>query len=110
MNRHAKNKLSTPGYFIKRLKDSKFTTFKVFNNYSDIDPRKWTILIDPGGASVFVTCFENKFQNKEILFEFNDGGQLFPKNFSLKTESIEIVVTTLLTAGVQQRNKTELFD
>jgi hypothetical protein len=103
MNRHARNKISTPSYFIKRLKDSKFTTFKVFGNYSDLDPRKWTILVDPGGASVFVTCYENKVQNKEVLFEFNDGGQLFPKNFSLKTESIEIVVTNLINAGVQQR-------
>lgn len=103
MNRHSRNKLSTPGYFIKRLKDNKFTTFKVFGNYSSLDPRKWTILIDPGVSSVFVTCFENKTQDKEVLFEFNDGGRLFPKNFSLKTESIEIVVTTLLGAGVQQR-------
>jgi hypothetical protein len=38
-----------------------------------------------------------------VFFEFNDGGRLFLKNFSLKTESIEIVVTTLLGAGVQQR-------
>ena len=103
MNRHSRNKLSTPSYFIKRLKDNKFSTFKVFGNYSDLDPRKWTILIDPGVSSVFVTCFEDKTQNKEVLFEFNDGGRLFPKNFSLKTESIEIVVTTLLGAGVQQR-------
>jgi hypothetical protein len=103
MNRHTRNKLSTPSYFIKRLKDNKFSTFKVFGNYSDLDPRKWTILIDPGVSSIFVTCFENKNQNKEVLFEFNDGGRLFPKNFSLKTESIEIVVTTLLGAGVQQR-------
>ena len=103
MNRHTRNKLSTPSYFIKRLKDNKFSTFKVFGNYSDLDPRKWTILIDPGVSSIYVTCFENKTQNKEVLFEFNDGGRLFPKNFSLKTESIEIVVTTLLGAGVQQR-------
>jgi len=102
MNRHTKNKISTPGYFIKRLKDNKFNTFRIFNNYAESDPRRWTILIDPGEASVFVTCYENKEFKDEIMFEFNDGGRLFPRNFSLKTNSIEVVVSRLLEAGVKQ--------
>jgi hypothetical protein len=36
------------------------------------------------------------------MFEFNDGGRLFPKNFSLKTTSIEVVVTTLIERGISQ--------
>ena len=102
MNRHIKNKISTPGYFIKRLKDNNFNTFKIFKNYAEADPRRWTILVDPGGASIFITCYENSDFHNEIMFEFNDGGRLFPKNFSLKTTSIEVVVTKLLEAGVKQ--------
>lgn len=102
MNRHIKNKISTPGYFLKRLKDSNFNTFRIFKNYSETDPRRWTVLVDPGNTSVFITCYENKAFKGEILFEFNDGGQLFPKNFSLMTNSIEIIVTKLIEAGVPQ--------
>lgn len=107
MNRHTKNKISTPGYFIKRLKDNKFNTFRIFNNYSPVDPRRWTILVDPGEASVFVTCYENKEFKDDIMFEFNDGGRLFPRNYSLKTHSIEVVVSKLLEAGVKQLEKQE---
>lgn len=102
MNRHIKNKISTPGYFIKRLKDNNFNTFKIFKNYADSDSRRWTILVDPGRASVYVTCYENSDFQNDVMFEFNDGGRLFPKNFSLKTTSIEVVVTKLLEAGVNQ--------
>lgn len=103
MNRHTRNKLSTPGYFIKRLKDNNFTTFRIFGNYSKVDPRKWTILVDPGNTSIFITCYENKTQLNEVLFEFNDGGKLFPKNYNVKTDSIEVIVSQLISAGVQQR-------
>jgi hypothetical protein len=102
MNRHIKNKISTPSYFIKRLKDNSFNTFRIFNNYCDSDPRRWTIMIDPGDGSVFVTCYENRSFKDDIMFEFNDGGRLFPKNYSLKTNSIEVVVAKLLEAGIKQ--------
>jgi hypothetical protein len=35
------------------------------------------------------------------MFEFNDGGNLFPKNYSVSTESIEIIVQHLVDRGVQ---------
>ncbi len=38
-----------------------------------------------------------------VLFEFNDGGKLFPKNYNVKTDSIEVIVSQLISAGVQQR-------
>ena len=102
MNRHIKNKITTPGYFIKRLKDNQFNTFKIFKNYSESDSRRWTVLIDPGNTSVYITCYENIAFKGDIMFEFNDGGRLFPKNFSIKTNSIEVIVTKLLEAGVSQ--------
>lgn len=98
--RRISNKIKTAGYFIKRLKDSGFVVFKIFNAYSITDPRRWTVLIDPGLTSVYVTCYQNKDEINEILFEFDDGGRKFPKGSFLKTESIETVVTYLIEKGV----------
>tara|TARA_R110001583_G_scaffold45973_2_gene144462 strand:- start:64 stop:405 length:342 start_codon:yes stop_codon:yes gene_type:complete len=106
---HKKNKLKTAGYFIKRLKDNGFVTLRIFDKYSDADPRKWTVLVDPTGASVFITCFENTPFHGEYLFNFNDGNQNFKGNFSLKTDSIEIVVQRLLTKGVSQKEDSKFL-
>ena len=105
-----KNKLKTAGYFIKRLKDNDFVTLRIFDKYSESDPRKWTVLVDPGGASVYITCFENTPFKGEYLFSFNDGNQLFDNNFSLKTDSIEVVVSKLLRSGVQQKDKSNFLN
>ena len=105
-----KNKLKTAGYFIKRLKDNDFVTLRIFDKYSESDPRKWTVLVDPGGASVYVTCFENTPFKGEYLFNFNDGNQVFNNNFSLKTDSIEVVVSKLLKSGVQQKDKNDFLN
>jgi hypothetical protein len=110
MDTQKKNKLKTAGYFIKRLKDNDFVTLRIFDKYSETDPRKWTVLIDPGGTSVYVTCFENTPFKGEYLFNFNDGNQIFNNNFSLKTDSIEVVVSKLLKSGVQQRNKNDFLN
>ena len=102
-NIHKKNKLKTAGYFIKRLKDNGFVTLRIFDKYSDADPRKWTVLVDPAGASVFITCFENTPFKEEYLFNFDDGNQNFKGNFSLRTDSIEVVVQRLLSNNVGQK-------
>ena len=36
------------------------------------------------------------------MFEFNDGGRLFPRNYSIKTSSMEVIVTVLIERGVSQ--------
>ncbi len=100
MNKRQQNKIKTPGYFIKRLKDNKFGVLRVFQNYGIQDFRRWTVLIDPGNTSIFVTCYNNKDFNNDIMFEFNDGGNYFPKNFSINTESIEVIVQTLIDKGI----------
>tara|TARA_R110000787_G_scaffold162718_1_gene276103 strand:+ start:847 stop:1185 length:339 start_codon:yes stop_codon:yes gene_type:complete len=107
---HKKNKLKTAGYFIKRLKDNDFVTLRIFDKYSESDPRRWTVLVDPGGASVYITCFENTPFRDEYLFNFNDGNQNFNNNFSLKTDSIEVVVSKLIKVGVQQKDKSEFLN
>jgi hypothetical protein len=105
----SKNKIRTPGYFIKRLRDNGFIVLRVFNRYGKHDPRRWTVLIDPGNSSLFVTCYTNKEHMDQIMFEINDGGQRFPKHFSLKTESIETMISLLLSRGVNNDVKTSIY-
>ena len=107
---HKKNKLKTAGYFIKRLKDNDFVTLRIFDKYSESDPRRWTVLVDPGGTSVYITCFENTPFTGEYLFNFNDGHQNFSNNFSLKTDSIEVVVSKLIKTGVHQKDKDKFLN
>lgn len=101
MNTPKKNKLYTLGYFTKRLRDCNFIVLKIFNSYSSSDKRKWTILVDPGNTSTYITCV-NDLNDKDVKFLIDDNGKCFPKNFYMKTDSIEIIVEKLLTNGVQQ--------
>jgi len=100
LNKRQQNKIKTPGYFIKRLRDNKYGVLRVFQQYGIHDCRRWTVLVDPGGSSIFVTCYNNKNFNDEIMFEFNDGNNFFPKNFSISTESIEVIIQLLIDKGV----------
>jgi hypothetical protein len=105
----SKNKISTLGYFLKRLRDSGFIAIKLFNEYGPQDPRKWSIMVDPSGRSLMVTCYENKEQLGDIMFELNDGGNLFPKNYNLKTSSMEIIITSLIERKIPQKEKENPF-
>lgn len=91
-----KNKVTTCGYFLKRLRDNGYYSYRLFNDYGQTDPRRWTIIVNPGKESVFITCFFNKDFFNDLMFEFNDGGNLLPKNFQLKTDSMEVVITYLI--------------
>ena len=104
-----KNKIKTPGYFLKRLRDNGFVVLKIFNGYGSHDPRRWTVLVDPGGASLFITCFQNKEFLNEIMFELNDGGIRFNKNYCIKTDSIEVIINYLLQRGVSNSAKDNPF-
>lgn len=103
------NKIDTPGYLLKRLRQSGFIAIRLFNKFSDSDPRRWTIMIDPAGASIFVTCYENYPDVEDISFEFNDGGQNWPKNFFLKTKSVEVILYQLIEKGIASYNKDNPF-
>ena len=103
------NKIDTPGYLLKRLRQSGFIAIRLFNKFSDSDPRRWTIMIDPAGASIFVTCYENYPDVGDVSFEFNDGGQNWPKNFSLKTKSVEVILYQLIEKGIASYNKDNPF-
>lgn len=96
----SKNKIRTPSYFIKRLRDNGFIVIKIFNVYSKQDPRQWTVMVNPSESSVLITCYLNKENINEVLFEFNDGGRRIPKNFFIKTDSIEVIIDYLIRHGV----------
>jgi len=95
-----KNKLKTAGYVIKRLRDNGFIVIKMFAFYAKSDPRRWTVLINPGGESVYMTYYANLEQLDESTFELNDGGSRIPKNLHIKTDSLEVIIEYLLSHGV----------
>jgi hypothetical protein len=102
----SKNKITTVSYFIKRLRDCGYITDKLYINYSQIDARSWTVVVDPKGSSVFITCFNNHNSFGEEYFELNDGGQFIPENFKLKTSSIETVIEYLVKFNINNKSST----
>lgn len=94
------NKLTTLGYFLKRMRDSGFYCHKLFTDYNQADPRIWTIIINPKQESVFCTCFLNDPYLGESYFELFDGNQYIPNRLKLKTSSIEIVIEHLIKHNI----------
>lgn len=101
----SKNKITTGGYFLNRLRDSGFIAIRLFKDYPIADPRKWTIMVDPGGISLIISCYVNKDAPGDVFFEFNDGGNRYPRNYQLKTQSMEIVITSLIERGIPQKTE-----
>lgn len=95
-----KNKITTQGYFLKRLRDSGYTACRIFNGYKYYDPRRWTILINPENEAIFVTLVQNRQGLGDLYFELNDGGLRFPKNFGLNTDSFEVILSFLNEKGI----------
>ena len=98
-----KNIVTTCGYFIKRLCDNGYTVNRVFNNYSTQNSRKWTILIEPRVASLYITCYVNKDWNQDEMFELNDGIKF--KSLQLKTDSMEVILTKLTDKDILPSEK-----
>jgi hypothetical protein len=89
------NKINTLGYFVNRLRSSGYRVEKIFNNFGKMDPRVWTIVIDPNGASIFCTCYVNHPDRGETTVELYDGGQFIPGKVKLVTNSVEVVMEKL---------------
>jgi hypothetical protein len=102
----SKNKLTTVGYFIKRLRDCGYVTDKLFNEYADADARSWTVVVDPRSTSVFITCYNNQNYLGEEFFEIHDGGQYIPDRFKLKTSSIETLIEYLVKYNINNKSST----
>jgi hypothetical protein len=94
------NKLTTLGYTLKRFRDSGYFANKLFAEYSEVDPRAWTIMIDPGVSSVFCTCYINDPYIGETFFELYDGNQYIPGRLKIQTSSFEIIVEHLTKYGI----------
>lgn len=94
------NKLTTLGYFLKRLRDSGYYAFKLFTDYNDSDPRAWTLVIEPGKFSVFCTCYINDPYFGESYFELYDGNQYIPNRLKLKTSSFEVLIKYLVQYNI----------
>lgn len=101
----AANKLTTVGYFLKRLRDSGYYAHKVFDNYGMVDPRSWTIVIDPGVSSIFCTCYVNCPYVGASYFELYDGGQFIPGRMKLSTSSFEVLLEKLVKFGINNKYK-----
>ena len=100
------NKITTMGYFIKRLRDSGYIVDKLYSDYAKQDPRCWSVVVDPKNTSIFITYFNNHNFLGEEYFSIHDGGQFFPENFKLKTSSIEIVIEYLVKFGINNKSDT----
>ena len=90
------NKLTTLGYILKRFRDSGYLANKLFVDYSELDPRAWSIVIEPGGSSIFCTCYINDPYIGETFFELYDGNQFLPGRLKLKTSSFEVLIEHLV--------------
>lgn len=99
------NKLTTIGYFMKRLRNSGYVVDKLFTGYSVVDSRDWSVVIDPGCASIFVTCYQNDPELGKSYFELYDGGKFIPGRLKLETNSIEIFVNYLVQFGINNKFK-----
>lgn len=94
------NKITTLGYTLKRFRDCGYLANKVFAEYGENDPRAWTIMIDPGVASVFCTCYINDPYIGETFFELYDGNQFIPGRLKLQTSSFEIIIEHLVKFNI----------
>jgi len=103
------NKLTTLGYVVKRLRDCGYITYKVFTEYSDTDPRCWTVVINPGQASVFCTCYVNDPFVGESFFELFDGNQFIPGRLKIKTSSFEVLVSHLIKYNILSAKEVTSF-
>lgn len=94
------NKLTTLGYTLKRFRDSGYIADKLFTNYSSKDPRAWTLVIDPGGLSIFCTCYINDPYIGQTFFELYDGGQYLPGRLKIQTSSFEVIIEHLVKHNI----------
>jgi hypothetical protein len=103
-----RNNITTQGYFVKRLRDNGFDVSRVYDRYAKDDKRKWTIVINPGTDSVFITCNDNGEWPHKGFYHVDDGGSLLPCNFYINTLSVEVVIKHLLEFKVEQLDQNRL--
>ena len=93
-----KNKITTQGYFVRRLRNSGYITSRVYDRYQDQDPRKWTIVIDPDGDSVLITCWDTGEWPYRGMYELS-------ANLSQKYEDTRVTVSQFINSTFTFTNK-----
>ena len=97
-----KNRIKNCSYFTKRLRDNNYIVWKIFDDYNIGDSRKWTILVNPGRVSCYITCYVNdEYLDYTPSFAFSDDGSRFKQNMKIKTISMEVIMTHLIESGIQ---------
>ena len=99
------NRLTTMSYFMKRLRGSGYSVDRVFNGYGVLDSRAWTVIVDPGCASLFVTCYHNDPEIGRSYFELYDGGKFIPGRLKLETSSVETLIGYLVKFGINHKQQ-----
>ena len=98
-----KNKITTQGYFIRRLRNEGFHVSCVYDRYSDSnDRRRWTVVVNPGTDSIFITCVDKGDWPNRGMYRIDDNGSTFPVNFYINTESIDVVIKHFTEFKVQK--------
>lgn len=89
------NKISTKSYLVKRLKDSGFNIEKLDNlRYIETDSRKWSVIIDGGVSTVFLTCYKNG------NIHLYDGNRFLNSRIFVDTDSIEVLIEHFNSKGI----------
>jgi hypothetical protein len=96
-------KLTTMSYFMKRLRDNGYIVDRLFTGYSVVDSRAWSIIVDPGCASLIITCYQNDPELDRSYFELYDGGKFVPGRLKIETSSIETIIGYLVKFGINNK-------
>ena len=98
---------STPAGVFQALKEHRPQFSRALSRvpeYGLSDSRSWTILIDGGGASVFLTLYRNLDDKGSDYFELYDGNQhVRPFRVKVSTESFEVLGEKLHHMGIQNK-------
>lgn len=113
-----KNRIKNLSYFVKRLKDNGYIVWKIMDSYNVGDTRKWTVLVNPGMESVFITCYINDSElDYNAVFEFDGGHLRFNNNIKIQTHSMEVIINYLIENDVtgdsnlfKHKNKLNNYD
>jgi len=95
-----KNKLTTLGYFIKRMRDCGYIVWRLYKNFGVTDTRKWVVVLNPGRESAFIVCNVNKGDTVEPSFTIHKDGLYLSSDTEIRTKSVEIIVNHLVRLGI----------
>ena len=99
-----KNKITTQGYFVRRLREYGYDVSRCYDRYAEKDARKWMVVINAKADSLMVTCCDAGEWPYRGMYELNDGGQKVPRNLYINTDSIEVMVEHLTKYNIPNRN------